>query len=125
MICSLSAAETQSNLTSSDSIIASVTWSNPDTTNVTRVLAEVERLHGESAALSGLASGSLSIVTGDVIACRLLAPRLGHFACEHPGVRLRVWNRTSSETTALVREGRADLGIVTLPVDKMEKLESV
>ena len=65
MICSLSAAETQSNLTSSDSIIASVTWSNPDTTNVTRVLAEVERLHGESAALSGLASGSLSIATGE------------------------------------------------------------
>jgi len=82
------------------------------------VLAEVERLHGESAALRGLASGSLSIATGDVIACRLLAPRLGRFAREHPGVRLRVWNRTSSETTALVREGRADLGIVTLPVDK-------
>ena len=81
------------------------------------VLAEVERLHGESAALRGLASGSLSIATGDVIACRLLAPRLARFAREHPGVRLRVWNRTSNETTTLVREGRADLGIVTLPVD--------
>ena len=30
----LSAAESQSNMPSSDSIIASVTWSNPDTTNV-------------------------------------------------------------------------------------------
>jgi DNA-binding transcriptional LysR family regulator len=81
------------------------------------VLAEIERLHGESAALRGLTSGSLSIATGDVIACRLLAPRLARFAREHPGVRLRVWNRTSGETTALVREGGADLGIVTLPVE--------
>jgi DNA-binding transcriptional LysR family regulator len=82
------------------------------------VLAEIERLHAESAALRGLASGSLSIATGDVIACRLLVPTLARFAREHPGVRLRVWSRTSSETTALVREGGADLGIVTLPMDQ-------
>jgi DNA-binding transcriptional LysR family regulator len=82
------------------------------------VLAEVERLHGEFAALRGLASGSLSIATGDVIACRLLVPHLARFSGEHSGVRLRLWNRTSSESTTLVREGGADLGIVTLPVDK-------
>jgi DNA-binding transcriptional LysR family regulator len=81
------------------------------------ILAEMDRIKDELDAARGLSSGSLSIAAGDLVACRLLAFPLSVFAAEHPGIRLHLWSRTSDESASLVREGGADIGIATLPID--------
>jgi DNA-binding transcriptional LysR family regulator len=81
------------------------------------VLSAMDTLKSDLASLRGLNGGSLSIATGDTVASSLLAPPLAAFARAHPGIGLHLWNRTSEETARLVREGEADLGIATLPVE--------
>jgi len=79
------------------------------------ILAEVEKLKAGMKARRGLEEGELNLAAGDAVLRHLLLPSLSRFAKKHPGVRLRVWNKTSSETCALIQEGRVDLGVVTLP----------
>lgn len=81
-----------------------------------RVLAEVQSLGEELAQLRGLDAGTLSVAAGDTVLRHLLTERLADFARRWPGVHFHAWNRTSLETVALVTDGRADVGVLTLPV---------
>jgi DNA-binding transcriptional LysR family regulator len=44
-----------------------------------------------------------------------LLPYLEQFHIKHPGISIRVTNRTTPETLALLKEGKIDFGIVSLP----------
>jgi len=82
-----------------------------------RILSDVSGLEDELEALRGLESGTLAVAASDTVLRHLLADPLAAFAARWPRVHLHVWNRPSGETLDLVRDGRADLGVLTLPVD--------
>lgn len=65
--------------------------------------------------MNGLQSGEIAIGASDTLCKHYLLPYLEKFHAEHPGIRIRVTNRTTPETLALLKEGKIDFGIVSLP----------
>lgn len=82
-----------------------------------RILAEFRALDDELAAFRGLGAGTLTLAASDTVVRHLLADPVAAFSLRWPGLHLHVWNRTSAETVEGVRDGQADLGFVTLPVE--------
>lgn len=68
------------------------------------------------AGITRLDHGELRIGAGDTVSKWFLLSRLEQFHKMYPGVEIRMTNRTSSETVALLKEGRLDLGFVNLPM---------
>ncbi|QNK56875.1 LysR family transcriptional regulator [Paenibacillus sp. PAMC21692] len=68
-------------------------------------IADMNRLH----------SGEITIGASDTLCKHYLLPYLEMFHERYPGVRIGVTNRTTPETLALLKEGRIDFGIVSLP----------
>nr|WP_130612658.1 LysR family transcriptional regulator [Cohnella abietis] len=68
------------------------------------------------AEMHNLNSGEINIGASDTLCKYFLLPYLEKFHIDHPGVRIRVTNRTSPETIALLKEGKIDFGIVNLPI---------
>jgi len=68
------------------------------------------------AAMHGLHSGEINIGASDTLCKHYLLPYLERFHREYPDIRIRVTNRTTPETIALLREGAIDFGVVSLPV---------
>lgn len=79
------------------------------------------------AELHDLMSGEIKIGAGDTLCRHYLLPYLKSFHTDYPDIKIQVTNRTSLETTNLLKEGRIDLGIVNLPVtdNKLNIMESV
>lgn len=80
------------------------------------VLEEMARARAHLAGLAGLRAGALAVGASDTLACYLLPPVLAAFRRRYPGVELRLDNRPSPATAALVAERALDLGVVTLPL---------
>lgn len=70
--------------------------------------------------LQHLESGTLSIAAGDTITSHFLMPYLEHFHAKYPGIRIEMANSYSSNMIQMVKEGRADMAFVNLPVDDEE-----
>jgi LysR family cyn operon transcriptional activator len=68
------------------------------------------------AEMNNLNTGEIAIGASDTLCKHYLLPYLERFHEQHPGVRVRVTNRTTPETLALLKEGKIDFGIVSLPV---------
>lgn len=75
--------------------------------------AIIERLHH-------LESGSLIIAAGDTITKHYLLPYLEIFHASYPGIRIEMANSYSYQMIQLVKEGKADLAFVNLPVEDNE-----
>ena len=67
------------------------------------------------AEMHNLQSGEISIGASDTLCKHYLMPYLEKFHTEHPDIRIRVTNRTTPETIALLKEGKIDFGIVHMP----------
>ncbi|MEO4052012.1 LysR family transcriptional regulator [Solibacillus sp. CAU 1738] len=63
-----------------------------------------------------LTTGQLRIGVGDTISRYFLLPYLEAFHTKYPGIRLKVLNGTTSEITAFIKAGEADVGICNLPL---------
>ena len=63
-----------------------------------------------------LQEGELSIGAGDTISKHFLLSYLASFQSQYPGVKLQVWNRTSSQALELLRSGRVELAFANLPI---------
>lgn len=72
------------------------------------------------ARLRHLDSGSLVIAAGDTITGRFLLPYLEQFHETFPGVRIEMANSYSKDMLQRVKEGRAELAFVNLPVEDEE-----
>lgn len=70
-----------------------------------KAIAEMNNLH----------SGEIAIGASDTLCKHYLLPYLERFHAQHPGIRIKVTNRTTPETLALLKEGKIDFGIVSLP----------
>ncbi|RJX38068.1 LysR family transcriptional regulator [Paenibacillus pinisoli] len=67
------------------------------------------------AEMHNLEYGEINIGASDSLCKHYLLPYLESFHQQHPGIRVRVTNRTTPETIVLLKEGRIDFGIVNLP----------
>ena len=72
------------------------------------------------ARLHHLDSGSLVIAAGDTITSRFLLPYLERFHATWPGVRIEMANSYSQDMLQRVKEGKAELAFVNLPVEDEE-----
>ncbi|MBQ4518681.1 MAG: LysR family transcriptional regulator [Clostridia bacterium] len=68
------------------------------------------------ARLHHLDSGSLIIAAGDTITSHFLLPYLEQFHALYPGIRIEMANSYSFQMLQLVKEGKAELAFVNLPV---------
>lgn len=68
------------------------------------------------ARLHHLDSGSLVIAAADTITCHYLLPYLEKFHEKYPGIRIEMANSYSHHMLQLVKEGKAELAFVNLPV---------
>lgn len=67
------------------------------------------------AEMQNLAYGEINIGASDTLCKHYLLPQLERFHRQYPDIRVRVTNRTTPETIALLKEGQIDFGIVNLP----------
>ncbi|WP_438446070.1 LysR family transcriptional regulator [Gorillibacterium sp. sgz5001074] len=63
-----------------------------------------------------LVSGEIKLGAGDTLCKHFLLPYLQEFHAAYPEIKIQVANRTTPETVALLKAGRIDLGIVSLPL---------
>ncbi|MEK0317613.1 LysR family transcriptional regulator [Cohnella sp. 56] len=77
--------------------------------------------------MNSLISGEIAIGASDTLCKHYLLPYLEKFHLQYPGIRIRVTNRTTPETLALLKEGKIDFGIVSLPASdkQIEFYESI
>ncbi|MWV42651.1 LysR family transcriptional regulator [Paenibacillus sp. HJL G12] len=74
------------------------------------------------AEMNNLNSGEIAIGASDTLCKHFLLPYLEEFHVLHPAIRIQVTNRTTPETIALLKEGKIDFGIVSLPVSDKQVL---
>lgn len=72
------------------------------------------------ARLHHLDSGSLIIAAGDTITNHFLLPYLEKFHATYPGIRIEMANSYSHQMLNLVKEGKAELAFVNLPINDNE-----
>lgn len=75
--------------------------------------AMLDRLHH-------LESGALTIAAGDTITSHFLLPYLEKFHSLYPNIRIEMANSYSSHMIQLVKDGKADLAFINLPVNDEE-----
>lgn len=83
-----------------------------------QILAQMQHLQDELAALHGLAQGHIRVGTSDTVCLYVLPPVVQAFRRLYPGIEIHLTNRPSSEVVALLLEGAIDFGIVTLPISE-------
>jgi len=88
-----------------------------------QILAHLQQLQQELAALKDIAYGRLRIGTSDTICLYLLPPVIQAFRQQYPAVEIHLTNRPSREVAALLVEGTLDFGLIMLPVPE-SSLES-
>lgn len=84
---------------------------------IDQALALIGAAQGHFDQIRELAGGQLRIGAGDSLCKYWLLPRLERFHHAHPAVGIRVTNRTSTQTMALLGRAEADIGLVNLPMD--------
>ncbi len=67
--------------------------------------------------LRHLESGALSIAAGDTVTSHYLMPYLEKFHANHPEIRIEMANSYSANMVRLVKEGKADLAFINLPME--------
>nr|WP_315594515.1 LysR substrate-binding domain-containing protein [uncultured Cupriavidus sp.] len=77
------------------------------------VLAELERLTGNLQPFTTGLSGQVKLVANTTAITEYLPPVIGDYLATHPDVRIEVRERLSDDIVRLVREGGADLGIIS------------
>lgn len=65
--------------------------------------------------MHNLQHGEINIGASDTLCKHYLLPHLEHYHKQYPDIRIRVTNRTTPETMALLKEGKIDFGIINLP----------
>ncbi|WP_374625142.1 LysR family transcriptional regulator [Pandoraea sp.] len=77
------------------------------------VLAELEKLTGELQQFAPGLTGQLRLVGNTTAITEYLPPVIGDYLCIHPDIHIDVRERLSDDIVRIVREGGADLGIIS------------
>lgn len=86
------------------------------------ILGDLELLTSDLQALGSGATGLLKVLANTTAITEFLPPILSEFLGEHPKVTIDLRERMSDEAVRAVREGAADLGIISgsVPTDDLE-----
>lgn len=76
----------------------------------------IRSAEGKLEEMKTLGLGEIRIGIGDTVCRYLLLPYLKRFIADFPKIKVKVVNRTSPQIIDILKKGRIDLGIVTLPV---------
>jgi len=83
---------------------------------VETAMQAIEQGEGLMERLHHLESGTLTVAAGDTITTHFLLPYLEKFHASYPGVRIEMANSYSTHMLQLVKEGKADIAFINLPV---------
>ncbi len=84
---------------------------------LSQALGLIETAEKKYAALVNRELGEIRIGAGDTILAGYLITFIETFNKNFPGISIKITNRTTDDTIALLRSGLVDLGFVNLPVD--------
>lgn len=87
---------------------------------VENAMQSIEQGETLLARLHHLDSGSLVIAAADAITSHYLLPYLEKFHAKYPGIRIEMANSYSYQMLEFVKEGKAELAFVNLPVNDDE-----
>lgn len=87
---------------------------------VESAIGAIEQGETMLARLHHLEGGSLVIAAGDTITTHYLLPYLEKFHALYPNIRIEMANSYSDQMLSLVKEGKAELAFVNLPVSDDE-----
>jgi len=87
-----------------------------------RVIAEIEDSKRAVSNLSGKVEGRLSVGTSHHIGLHRLPPILRNYTLQYPDVELDLRFMDSEQACAAVLHGDLEIGIVTLPLEPIDKL---
>ena len=83
---------------------------------IENAMLSIEQGETMLARMQHLESGELTIAASDTITTHYLLPFLEQFHATYPGIRIEMANSYSSHMLQMVKEGKADLAFVNLPV---------
>lgn len=75
--------------------------------------------------LKTLEHGRLYIGASDTLSQHFLLPYLKKFHEKYPRVNLKVANRTSQDTVALLKQGRVDIGFINMPTETGKHISTI
>ena len=84
---------------------------------VESAINSIEQGESQLERLRHLESGELRIAAGDTITTHFLLKYLEDFHATYPNIRIEMANSYSSQMLTLVKEGKADLAFVNMPMD--------
>ncbi|MBQ8583860.1 MAG: LysR family transcriptional regulator [Clostridia bacterium] len=87
---------------------------------VENAITSIEQGERQLERLRHLEAGELRIAAGDTITTHFLLRYLEEFHSTYPDVRIEMANSYSSQMLALVKEGKADLAFVNMPMEDEE-----
>lgn len=87
---------------------------------VENAINSIEQGERQLERLRHLESGELRIAAGDTITTHFLLKYLEEFHATYPNVRIEMANSYSSQMLELVKEGKADLAFVNMPMEDEE-----
>lgn len=87
---------------------------------VENAINSIEQGEGQLERLRHLESGELRIAAGDTITTHFLLKYLEEFHATYPQIRIEMANSYSSQMLDLVKEGKADLAFVNMPMEDEE-----
>lgn len=90
-----------------------------------QALGLIETAENKFTALVNLQSGEIRIGASDTILSRFLMPYIESYTQEHPGISIKITNRTTCETLKLLKNGFVDIGFVNLPIESDISLQIV
>ena len=83
---------------------------------VENAISSIEQGENQLERLRHLEAGELKIAAGDTITTHFLLKYLEDFHASYPDIRIEMANSYSSQMLALVKEGKADLAFVNMPL---------
>ena len=87
---------------------------------VENAIHSIEQGESQLERLRHLESGELRIAAGDTITTHFLLKYLEDFHATYPDIRIEMANSYSSQMLTLVKEGKADLAFVNMPMEDEE-----
>ena len=87
---------------------------------VENAINSIEQGENQLERLQHLESGDLRIAAGDTITTHFLLKHLEDFHATYPDIRIEMANSYSSQMLTLVKEGKADLAFVNMPMEDEE-----
>ena len=83
---------------------------------VESAMQSIEQGESMLAQLQHLDSGSLIIAAGDTVTSHYLLPYLEQFHATYPSIRIEMENSYSTQMLQYIKEGKADLAFINLPI---------